>query len=287
VIFLRRAKKKTTPFILLVVVHVSLLIITFYKNPNRKSLFILLLTNIGFAYGLEFFILNLFHSYQYKPKLFRDKYLNNVFGAFLSQGVFLPFTAIFITAHGLGWKVKGLFAFYFFIVERIFIRLKVFKNNWWRTTYTIILVPIYFAISDQWYHHLFKGNRVIKIISHFLMTWVTGGSFINIFTSLRKIKIGVGRHSSWKEHFVTSTLYWLILSLFLTWSSMKLPNKVSQWISFLFMKLLDWIIDQTGLVKFSLISNPYYTFFQLVMIYLTTVYKKWIFQVHYVKNEKP
>jgi hypothetical protein len=123
------------------------------------------------------------------------------------------------------------------------------------------------------------GNRAILFISHFLMTWVTGGSLLNIYAAIRKIKIGVSRYTSWKEHFIITTIYWLINSLVLSWSCMKLPNKWCKCISFLFMKLMDWTLERTGFIKYPLFSNPLYAFFQVCIIYLVALYKKWTFQI--------
>jgi hypothetical protein len=277
----RIVNTKTLPFIILLVIHTGLLIYTFCKNKNQKSLFVLLLSNIGFAYFFEFFILNLFQSYQYKPKLFKKNYLDNILGAFFSQGVFLPFTSIFISSFGFGWKIKVMFGIYFAIVERIFIKLGIFRNNWWRTLYTVLLIPLYFKISDFWYKNLLKGTPINLFFSFFMMTWVTGLSLLNILGVVRKVRFGLGRFYTWKEHFILSTLYWFMISLFTTYSIYKNSNWQGKLVSFLIMKHVDWFLVKMGIVKAHLHNLLFMNALQIGMIYISVIYKDWVYSGQY------
>jgi hypothetical protein len=274
----RVTNSKTLPFFILLIIHTALLIYTFCNNKNRKSLFILLLSNIGFAYFFEFFILNLFHSYEYKPKLFKKKYLDNILGAFLSQGVFVPFTSIFISSFGFGWKIKAMFGMYFAIVERIFIKMGIFKNNWWRTIYTVFLIPIYFKIGEYWYKSLLKGNGNILFSSFLLMTWVTGLSILNILGVVGKVRFGLGKVFSWREHFIISTSYWFLISIFTTCTIYKKPNWQGKIQSFLFMKVIDWFLIKKGIVKAHLNNLLFMNALQILMLYLSVTYRDLIYR---------
>lgn len=234
---------------------------------------------------MEFFILNLFRSYEYKPKILKTKYLDNVFGAFLSQGIFLPFTSVFISAFGFGWKVKASFAIFFAIVERLFIKLNLFKNNWWRTLYTIVLIPMYFNLSDSWYKNLLKRNALILFTSWFLMTWVSGVSIFNIIAVLRNVRMGMGRFHKWKEHFILATLYWFIISIFTTWFIYKNSNWLGKIQSFMFMKLLDWVLEKKGIVKYHLYNSLFNTTLQVTLIFLTLKYKEWVYREQFNHNQ--
>jgi hypothetical protein len=279
-------RKKSFPFLFLFVIHTIFLCYTFYKRENnRKSLFILLLTNIGFAYVFEFIILNLFNSYQYKPKFLKNRYLDNIFGAFLSQGVFLPFTANFISAFGFSWKVKIMFAIYFSLVERLFIKLGVFSNKWWRTLYTIFLIPVYFRISDLWYKNLLKGNGFILYTSFFMMTWVTGVSLLNVFSVLRKIKFGMGRFYTWHDHFILAPLYWFLVSLCTTYLIKDDDNWKGKLHSFMFMKILDTLLEKLKIVKSNLHFSIFNNIHQLLMIYITSKFRNLIYSRQYKNVE--
>jgi hypothetical protein len=287
-VFLKRVvNSNTLPFFILLVIHTALLIYTFCKNKNRKSLFILLLSNIGFAYFFEFFILNLFHSYEYKPNLFKKRYLDNILGAFLSQGVFVPFTSIFVSSFGFGWKIKAFFGIYFAIVERIFIKMGIFKNNWWRTIYTIFLIPLYFKISEYWYKSLLKGNGNILFTSFLLMTWVSGLSVLNILGVFQKVRFGLGKFYSWREHFIISTLYWFTISIFTTYTIYQKPNWQGKVQSFLFMKVVDWFLIKMGIIKFHLNHLLFINGLQVLMLYLSVIYKNLIYRGQYAISEEP
>jgi hypothetical protein len=283
----RVVHSNTLPFFILLIIHTALLIYTFCKNKNRKSLFILLLSNIGFAYFFEFFILNLFHSYEYKPNLFKKRYLDNILGAFLSQGVFVPFTSIFISSFGFGWKIKAMFTIYFAIVERIFIKLGIFKNNWWRTIYTVFLIPLYFKISENWYKSLLKGNGNILFTSFLLMTWVSGLSLLNILGVFQKVRFGLGKFYSWREHFIISTLYWFTISIFTTCTIYQKPNWQGKIQSFLFMKVVDWFLIKMGIIKFHLNHLLFMNGLQILMLYLSVIYKNLIYRGQYAISEEP
>jgi hypothetical protein len=82
--------RNTIAFFFLFIIHSVLLGFSFYKSKNRKLLFVLLSANMGFAYLLEYIVLNLFKGYRYKPKIMKKQIFDNIFGAILSQGVFLP-----------------------------------------------------------------------------------------------------------------------------------------------------------------------------------------------------
>ena len=73
------------------------------------------MSNIGLAYLLEFFVLNIFKGYRYKPRVMKKKYFDNILGAILSQAIFVPFTAVFLTTLKIGWIGKILGGVIFFI----------------------------------------------------------------------------------------------------------------------------------------------------------------------------
>lgn len=218
---MKKLKRNTVPFLILFIIHTCLLGFSFYKNKNKKQIFTLLMSNIGFAYLLEFFVLNLSNAYSYRPKVMKKKILDNILGAILSQAIFVPFTAVFLTAGKIGWRGKFLAGFYFSLVEISFLRLGVYKHHWWKTSYTFILMPIYFKISDLWNNFLGNINPLVRFVSLFLTIMVTEANLLFIFASRRKLRFGFGRYHSWREHFIIVPLFAIALSLFSTWSFWK------------------------------------------------------------------
>jgi hypothetical protein len=265
------------PFIVLFLIHSGLLGYTFYKSKNKKQLFTLLMSNIGFAYLLEFFVLNLFKAYKYKPRVMKKNYFDNILGAILSQAIFVPFTAVFSTTQKLGWIGKILLGgVYFSLVEIFFLKLKVYKHYWWRTSFTLILIPLYFRISDWWNILLSKKNPFIRFISLFLMIMVTEANLLFVFASARKIRFGFGRYHSWTEHFIIVPLYAIALSIFSTLSLLKQNNWLSK-IRVLVMTIgLDQIFKKRKIVKEKFQVVDYYTV-RILVILLYGKFRDWVY----------
>jgi hypothetical protein len=265
------------PFIALFLIHSGLLGYTFYKSKNKKQLFTLLMSNIGFAYLLEFFVLNLFKAYKYKPRVMKKNYFDNILGAILSQAIFVPFTAVFSTTQKLGWIGKILLGgVYFSLVEIFFLKLKVYKHYWWRTSFTLILIPLYFRISDWWNILLSKKNPFIRFISLFLMIMVTEANLLFVFASARKIRFGFGRYHSWTEHFIIVPLYAIALSIFSTLSLLKQNNWLSK-IRVLVMTIgLDQIFKKRKIVKEKFQVVDYYTV-RILVILLYGKFRDWVY----------
>lgn len=274
---MRRKKHNKYPFILLLIVHISLLLFTFIRKKEKKSLFVLLLSNMGFAYLFEYVILNIFQSYRYKPKIIKSRYLDNIFGAILSQAVYIPFTSIFITGFNLGWKVKAFFIVYFNLVERLFIKLKVYKTNWWRPYFTTLLLPIYFTLSDRWYKHLQKGTPLVLLISHFFSIMVTGVNIIYFAALTCNFRFGRGIFHTWREHFIIAPLYSIGLSLFTTWSIRK-DGWLGKARALIFALCLDWFFYRSGRAKISF-RIPYLNVLtHILMIFIANQFKKLIYR---------
>lgn len=270
---MKKSRGNSLPFIILFIVHTSMIIFTFTKKKkDRKSLLLLLFSNIGFAYLFEYIVLNLFKGYRYKPNLLKNRHLDNIFGAILSQAVFVPFTSLFITAFNLGLKYKIGFTLYFALIEKIFLKLKIYKNYWWKTLYTSLVIPCYFMISDFWYKHLKKGTPYILFVSLFNCIMVTGVNILYVLAVVRKFKFGLGLFHSWKEHFKIAPLYSILLSLVATcliW--------VQGWLAkisiFLFAILLDLIIKKKGIVKSNFDKKGINILVHFIMIFLSNKYK--------------
>ncbi len=209
-----KIKKATIPFLILTFLHIVLLAVL-YVRKNGKETSLLLLCSIGIAYVFEYFVLNLFKMYRYYPKIFKNSWIDNVFGAVLSQAVFVPIKATFLTLTKLDWKWKLGAGFLFVMVERIFIQLHVYKNKSWRTIYTLILIPTYFMIVGLWWKGLKnQENSIIPKISLFLIYIVMYTNVYYVLLIFRKVILQVGwvKDVYW-DHFIVAPLYTLYLSL--------------------------------------------------------------------------
>lgn len=274
-----KRSKHTLPFIVILIFHLALLIYTFIKHKeNKRELFILLLSNIGMAYLFEYFILNLFHAYTYKPRVFKNNYLDNILGGVLSQAIFVPFTAVYLTAFHIGWKGKVLFSSYFALIEKIFVKMGIYKQNWWKTRYTWCLITVYFLISDDWYKHLQKGTSIVLHLSLYFCINVCSVNLLYILAALRRFKAGFGMVSSWKEHFIVVPIYTIIFSVFTTWQ-IKKQGVLPKINIFIFSLLFDWFIRLYKSVNVNLKYTVDMCMIHVVMIFLAEKFKEMVYNL--------
>nr|WP_263326200.1 hypothetical protein [Neobacillus sp. Marseille-Q6967] len=273
---MKKFKKSTLPFFILFIIHSVLLGVSFYKSHNKKQLFALLMSNIGLAYLFEYFVLNIYHAYTYKPKVIKKSILDNIFGAILSQAIFVPFTAVFLTAGKRGWGAKILGGCYFVLVEIIFLNLGVYKHHWWKTIYTAFLIPLYFKLSDVWNCLLIKNYRFIRFISLFLTIMVTEANLLFVFALFRKLRFGRGRYHSWREHFIFVPLHAITIS-FISAQLLKKGNDNIAKISILaFTMGLNKLFGALNIVKnkFHIVD---FIAIRFIMTNLYGVFRDWIY----------
>ncbi|EKN65326.1 hypothetical protein BABA_21061 [Neobacillus bataviensis LMG 21833] len=269
-------KRNSVPFFILFLIHTFLLGFTFYRNKNRKDILVLLVSNMGFAYLFEYFVFNLFNSYVYKPKIVKKSFFDNVFGAVLSQAIFVPFTAVFLTLSKSGWVVKISGSIYFSLIELLFLRLGVYKHNWWKTIYTLILLPFYFKWSDYWYSCIGKKNQIVQFASYFLLIMVTETNLFFVLAIMRKFRFGMGRYHSWTEHFILSPLYSITLSVF-TAITMKKQNDVAAKLKVIVLAIgLNYFFQKIKLLKNKL-RDIEYLLIRIVMVFVYGQYREWVY----------
>ena len=260
------------PYLILLVIHTALVIRAFYRNKDKKSLVILLCSNIGIAYIFEYVVFNLLRAYKYMPKFLKNKYLDNAIGAVLSQAIYVPFTALFLTANNYGYKAKLIATMYFLVIEKVFISLNIYRTNWWKPIYTFFLLPAYFLISDFLYKHIKNGTPIILKASYFFMVIVTCGNLYYLMAVLRKIRFGLGYFSSWREHFIIIPIYLASISLFTVWSLSK-EDRYSTLRIFLFSFIVDMILKKFNIMKtkFTVVSI---SVMQMGKIIFSVLFKK-------------
>jgi hypothetical protein len=244
------AKKNSIPFLLLAIVHVLLFVI-FAKRSRQKNIWILLLSNIGMAFLFEYPVLNLFKGYSYKPYILKKRAHDQILGAIFSQALYVPITATLLTLYGKNqyWKLGSTLTYY--AIEHYFMRLKIYKAYWWKPSFTLFLMNIYFYISDWFYKVLNEKREWALVIAQYLSTEVIGVTLLYISAVNRKVRFGRGLYHSWREHFIIAPLLSLIRSIFLVKNSSK-PGLLPRLNMFLGSFFTDMILEQTGLVKYRL-----------------------------------
>lgn len=277
-----KRKLKKYPYIILGIIHIAMMGFTFYKKKDRKQLLVLYLSYTGFAYWFEYIVFALLKGYVYKPKVFKIRSLDHVFGSVWSQFLYVPTTALFITAFQLGWKVKLFFSIYFSLVEKIFLYLGIFKNHWWKTRYTFVMIFISFIANDKWSEKLQKNNPYVRFISLFQMVQVTWSNLNFLLTISGEIRYGKSWGRPWKKHFKVAPLVNLLDSLLVAWW-LKSGDFLSKLKSFLFMWSLDYfLIKQRRLKVDNYLLLP---FFYMIIIFMGDhYYRNWIYRPYQQDN---
>lgn len=216
----RLFNKNSTPFLLLTAIHIGMLLILL-KRKTQKDIWILLLSNIGFAFSFEYPTLNLFHGYKYKPSIMKNTVFDSILGAIFSQAIYLPITSTFLTLFNKNWKWKINFSLFYFCIEKLFLRLNIYKVYWWKPIYTLVFLNGYFYLSDGFYKALSSQKRWAMVIAQYLATDVVWVTLMYIFAMKRYIRFGRGYFFTWAEHFKIVPLYSLILSFIATITSSK------------------------------------------------------------------
>ncbi len=273
-----RKKSHLFHYFLLLIAHSSLLLYTLSKNKDRKRLLVLLASNIGLAYLFEYFVVNLFRGYRYKPGIFKNNSLDKISGAVLSQAIYVPFTAVFITSFRLNWKYKILISLYFGAIETLYVRLGIYIQRWWKTVYTIILLPIYFSISDNWYEQLKKRNPVILFFSFYHLVMVTCVNLLFVKATKKVLKFGRGGYHTWREHFIIVPIYSIVLSFYTAWQ-LQQKNK-SFWFGKIlgFRLLVDYILKQNSWLKLRRKNEKSYTFYHIFITLLAKFYQDLVYR---------
>lgn len=247
--------------------HFVFLVYTFRRK--KQATWILLFVGIGWAYVFEYFVLNVFKMYTYSPKVFKNKWMDSVFGALLSQALFIPIAAAFLTFFRLGWKWKIVTSLFYGLVERLFIRWNIFKNRTWRTTYTVAFIPIHFWIVEKWWERLKRNppNWLI-FLSIFFTYWV---NYTNIYYFLVVLfrtflfRTGLVRNKFW-DHFIMAPLYTLYLGTIGTITTV-MPNRKGKILGLLWLHLSDRLLYRLGLLKLK--NWSIYTFLPIHFVMLS------------------
>lgn len=156
---------------------ILLLIYTFRsktKKLNKKYFWPLYFAFIGLNYFFEFFVLVVGRAYEYDPKILKKKYFDSVLGSMVSQLFVVPATSLFMNMFHLKTRWPNFFALLLsFGIERIFVKQKIFKHNWWATPYTTVGLQFFYVIARYWTIQVTeKKNRVFEVLTVFFSVFV-------------------------------------------------------------------------------------------------------------------
>ncbi|MDG5786071.1 hypothetical protein QA612_01115 [Evansella sp. AB-P1] len=211
--------KNRTLYLSLNFLSLLLFFFTLWKGPSEKKRYILplFLALTGLNYIFEFWVLIIGRAYTYKPKMLKTKYFDNVFGSNVSQLFVVPTTGLFLTIFQLKYRWFLLFAILLTLIEKLFLKNKIFRLHWWKTYFTTIGVPFFYFLGKQFGKLLIeKKNRFIEIFTVFLAIFVSYTTLNFYHVALLKtclFNIRVFKNL-YRSHVAFATLYGALCSIF-------------------------------------------------------------------------
>ncbi|MNP37294.1 hypothetical protein D3C76_1307360 [compost metagenome] len=98
----------------------------------------LFLTYVGMIYVFEYVILVCLHSYTYYPHILSDPYMDSMMGAFISNFLTVPTVGLIMVIYRLRFRWTVIFAMLMIGIEWLFLKLGIYKHEWWRLSYSFV-----------------------------------------------------------------------------------------------------------------------------------------------------
>ena len=236
-------------YILLLISSIITIIVTLKKSENRKFTIGFTLATLGSVYLVEVVLVLFLKSYQYYPKLSADVFQDTVFGNYFSQ-VSISATSAFTIVFNLSYIWYFFFAFIYYLIEELFLKLGIYKQNWYKSIYTLIgFIPLLWLIK-KWHTKLISSSKqVIYYITLFLGTFSI--SVHSIVMPLRLLKIQIFKINFFgqlsKNHTATALIYGfiVIIIMIVLYKSRNRPLKV---IAFIIMCFLQFLLYKFNII---------------------------------------
>ncbi|QKS46094.1 hypothetical protein HUB94_17885 [Paenibacillus cellulosilyticus] len=167
-------------FIGLAVLSIMIIFYTLWKKKDLKLLVLFLGLDALGAFFENVVYLGL-NAYEYYPQLLKNPYYDMTLGAFISQYFFVPAISLYYVAFRLTSRWSFIFAAIIAAIELLFLRLDIYKNNWWDTSYTFVGLLLFFWISKKWYNFIIQASsRFIRFITVVCIAYSMNGDLIVI-----------------------------------------------------------------------------------------------------------
>lgn len=173
-------------YLLLGIATIIELAFAIHKSENKSQTFAFFLTVIGATLFLEEIILIFLQGYVYYPKIltnigtpFDDVIAGNFFSQFSVSA-----TLVFVTERKMKFYWYFIFAVIYGLVEELFLRLGIFRHNWYQTWMTVVMLPVAFIIVKMMHQKLKHGIKPMHYYGYILLGLFPLG-MITIFWSCR------------------------------------------------------------------------------------------------------
>jgi len=174
-------------FLLLFVTSIITNVLILYKTDNIKFAMAFLFSIIGFSFILEATLVLGFNAYSYYPKIFRDSYLDIIFGNYFSQ-ISVSSTSLLLVIYNLSYIWYSIFALIYFLIDVFFVKLGIYEHFWFKSIYTFFGFILFSLVTKKWYKRAKNStNSFINYISLYFS--VASISTFTIFLGQRLLGI--------------------------------------------------------------------------------------------------
>ena len=153
----------TVWYVLLGLVTVVQVTFTLRRAENRRQAVALYITLLGMTLWLETFLLVVFKSYAYYPGIITDP--AHAYDDILAGNLFSQFSiaASMLTVAVLRLKFRWCVALAvaYGVVEELFLALGIYEHFWYRTYFTVALLPFAFLLARKMHDRLKEGLKPV------------------------------------------------------------------------------------------------------------------------------
>ena len=235
-------------YILLLITSIFSIILTLYKTNNLKFTIAFLFSVIGFTFVLEAILTIGLNAYTYHPKIVSDRFLDAVFGNYFSQ-ISISSTALLITIFNLSYIWYFVFAFIYYLIEELFVKLGIFEHFWYKSIYTLIGFIPFFWFVKKWYQGAKDSvNYYVNYISLFLSVFTINSFTIILSQRLLGIQIFKGNFFTEmsKDHTTTGLIYQFFqINILIVLYKSRL-HWVKKGMVFLFLFIVQYLLYSAG-----------------------------------------
>jgi hypothetical protein len=236
---------------------------------------------VGLGYIIEAVIYNFLESYQYYPKFIKsDPVYDSNMGAIASNALALPAVATFIGVLRKNWIWILSFIVLFAGIEWLFLKLEIYRHNWWRIAFTSMGLPFYFYIAKVLYRKILQP---LTGLSHSVLLFLMIGPIVAslhivpiMFLMTRIYRPGWFDNPS-SDSTAFAALFYIIACLVYV-AVVKLKWKY-KWIKYVLIALAMWTVTII-LKKMGIIQNtawwdtPYYIIIAIINLIFTFAISK-------------
>jgi hypothetical protein len=226
------------------------MIFTLIKSKNRKFTIAFTFATLGLVYHIESILVVSFNSYSYYPKLIDDLFQDTVLGNIFSQ-VSISSTSALTIVYGLSFRWYVIFAFIYFLIEELFVKLGIYQHFWYKSIFTLIgFVPLFWFVK-YWYNKLIESSKYyIHYITLYCSTTAVMGNIIVLPMKLLRIQVfTVNFYDDFsKNHTATFAIYGFFLTNILINLYRWRLQPIWKGIIFTLLFFIQYILYMSGII---------------------------------------